>query len=105
MRTIVFSKSLLPEEGIELAHGRVADVADAIRASPGKDIWLMGGGDLARQFLEADLVDELYLGLVPVLIGSGIPAFPGGFSERKFELAENKSFSQGLVSLRYRRIR
>jgi len=38
-----------------------------LRKRPGKNIWLMGGGELARDFLKANLVDELYLGIVPVL--------------------------------------
>jgi dihydrofolate reductase len=73
------------------------------RKQPGKDIWLMGGGELARDFLKADLVDELYLGIVPVLLGSGIPLFPSGFPQREFELLENKTYSKGLVSLHYER--
>src|SRR5262245_34677878 len=70
-----------------------------------KDIWLMGGGELARDFLQEDLVDELYLGIVPTLIGEGISALPAKFSQREFALVENKSFSRGLVALRYERLR
>jgi dihydrofolate reductase len=55
--------------------------------------------------LREDLVDELYLGVVPVLIGEGIPAFPSGFPQREFALVENKSFSKGLIALRYERKR
>jgi hypothetical protein len=40
-----------------------------------------------------------------VLLGEGIPLFPSGFPERKFELAENKTYSQGLVALTYERAR
>jgi dihydrofolate reductase len=76
-----------------------------LRKRPGKDIWLMGGGELAREFLKADLVDELYLGVVPVLIGDGIPLFPPGFPQRDFSLLENKTYSKGLISLRYERVR
>ena len=61
----------------------------------------MGGGELAREFLKADLVDELYLGIVPVLLGEGIPLFPSGFPQRDFKLIENKSYSKGLIALRY----
>jgi len=60
---------------------------------------------MARAFLKADLVDELYIGVVPVLLGSGIPLFPGGFPQRDFTLLENKTFSKGLISLRYGRSR
>jgi len=75
------------------------------RERRGKNIWLMGGGELARNFLKADLVDELYLGVVPVLLGEGIPLFPSGFPQRDFALVENKTYSKGLISLKYARIR
>jgi dihydrofolate reductase len=80
-------------------------LVEEIRQRKGKDIWLMGGGEVARDFLQADLVDELHLGVVPVLLGEGLPLFPPGFPQREFELMENKSFSQGLVSLKYKRVR
>jgi dihydrofolate reductase len=87
------------------------EVIQALRNHPdkklasAKNIWAMGGGELARQLLIADLVDEIHLGVVPVLIGEGIPLFPAGSPQRDFELVENKSFSHDLVSLKYRRIR
>lgn len=65
----------------------------------------MGGGELAREFLKADEVDELYLGIVPVLLGEGVPLFPSGFPQRDFTLGECKSYSKGLVSLTYKRKR
>jgi dihydrofolate reductase len=65
----------------------------------------MGGGELAREFLKADLVDEIYLGVVPVLLGEGLPLFPSGFPQRNFALLENKSFSKGLITLKYKRLR
>jgi dihydrofolate reductase len=76
-----------------------------LRQGDGKHIWLMGGGELARDFLKADLVDELYIGIVPVLLGEGIPLFPSGFPQRNFALVENKSFSKGLIALKYQRAR
>jgi dihydrofolate reductase len=80
-------------------------LVNELRDRPGKDIWLMGGGELARDFLKADLVDELYLGIVPVLLGEGIPLFPSGFPQRDFKLIENKTYSKGLIALRYERLR
>lgn len=64
----------------------------------------MGGGELARDFLRADLVDWLYLGVVPVLLGEGLPLFPSGFPQRGFSLEENKTYSRGLIALKYKRI-
>ncbi len=93
MKSYVFSHSQQPGE-----RGGVTFV----NAFP---IWLMGGGELARDFLKEDLVDELYIGVVPVLIGEGIPLFPSGFPQREFTLLENKTFSKGLIALKYARIR
>jgi len=61
----------------------------------------MGGGELARDFLR----DELYLGVVPILIGEGIPLFPLGFPQRRFSLLESETFSRGPIVLKYARSR
>lgn len=107
MDTYVFSRSLPAgkRKGITFLNSSPQALVADLRSRPGKDIWLMGGGELGRDFLKADLVDELYLGLVPTLIGEGISLFPPGFPQRNFELIENESFSEGLVVLRYKRSR
>jgi dihydrofolate reductase len=107
LKTYVMSQSLPAgeREGMTFTAASPRELMSELRDQPGKDIWLMGGGELARAFLLEDLVDELYLGLVPVLIGEGIPAFPIKFAERQFRLISNKTFSQGLVELKYERVR
>ena len=106
MKSYVFSRTLPPGEhdGVILTRGSPATVVANLRRRQGKHIWLMGGGELARDFLKADLVDELYLGVVPTLIGRGIPLFPPGFPQRDFALVKNESFSRGLIALTYRRL-
>ena len=103
----VMSRSKPPGErdGVVFTNKSPTALVSQLRKSRGKNIWLMGGGELARDFLKADLVDELYLGVVPVLIGQGIPLFPAGFPQRDFKLVENKTYSKGLISLKYRRRR
>jgi dihydrofolate reductase len=105
MQCYVFSSSLGGGEldGLTIVKDPPKKFVAELRKKKGKDIWLMGGGELTREFLREDLVDELYLGVVPTLIGEGIPAFPTGFPERKFALTENKTFSKGLIALRYER--
>jgi len=107
MVTYVFSHSKPAGErdGIIFVNQSPARFIRELRKRPGKDIWLMGGGELARDFLKADLVDELYLGIVPVLLGEGIPLFPSGFPQRAFTLLENKTYSKGLIALKYKRAR
>jgi len=107
IKTYVLSRTLPPGErqGMTFVNMPPEALVEEIRQHKGKDIWLMGGGEIARDFLKADLVDELHLGVVPVLLGEGLPLFPGGFPQRNFELMENKTFSRGLISLKYRRVR
>jgi len=107
MTSYVFSRSQPPGKRQELIYVNEAprEFVDRLRKQPGKDIWLMGGGELARSFLQDDLVDELYLGVVPVLLGEGIPLFPSVFPQREFALLENKTYSKGLIALKYKRVR
>jgi len=107
MVSYVFSRSepAGKREGLTFVNESPTDFVARLRKETGKDIWLMGGGELAREFLKADLVDELYLGVVPVLLGEGIPLFPSGFPQRDFTLVENKTYSKGLIALKYKRTR
>lgn len=103
MKCYVFSRTIEAGEhgGATFTAESPAEFVKELRKKKGKDVWLMGGGELAREFLREDLVDELYLGIVPVLIGEGIAAFPSGFPQREFTLIENKTFSKGMIALRY----
>lgn len=107
MTSYVMSRTLPPGErsGLIFTNLTPAGLVAQIHKRSGKDIWLMGGGELAREFLKVDLVDELYLGVVPVLLGEGLPLFPSGFPQRDFALAENKTFSKGLIAVKYKRLR
>lgn len=104
----VFSRTNPPgkQKGFEYTNREPADLVSELRKSPGKDIWLGGGGELARAFLEQDLIDRIDLGIVPAVLGSGIPLFPAGFPERKFKLLECRGYPKtGMVTLSYARAR
>jgi dihydrofolate reductase len=92
-------------DGFEVVSGSLTALVKKLKHQPGKDIYLGGGGELARSFLQEDLVDELFLGVGPLLLGDGIPGFPGKFPQRNFKLTECKGYSNGSVALRYERIR
>jgi dihydrofolate reductase len=107
LRCYIFSRSL-PEgerDGAIFVREEPKRFVEELRKNKGKDIWLAGGGELTREFLKEDLVDELYLGIVPVLVGGGIPLFAPGFPQREFTLMENKAYSGDLVALKYVRVR
>jgi dihydrofolate reductase len=103
----VFSRRWKPgkRDGFEVVSGSLTAFVKKLKRRPGKHIYLGGGGQLSRSFLQKDLVDELFIGVSPVLLGDGIPGFPGKFPQRDFQLTECKSYSDGSVGLRYQRIR
>jgi dihydrofolate reductase len=105
--TYVFSRTQPPGErdGVIFVNQSPAAWLRKIRARRGKHIWHMGGGELARAFLQADLIDELLLDVVPILLGEGLPLFPSTFPQRNFTLVENRTYSKSQISLTYRRVR
>jgi dihydrofolate reductase len=107
LRCYIFSRSL-PEgerDGAIFVREEPKRFVEELRKKKGKDIWLIGGGELMREFLKEDLVDELYLGIVPVLVGEGIPLFAAGFPQREFTLTESRTYSGGVIALKYERVR
>ena len=101
-RWIVVSSTLKPEEypGITILSGAVADSVTGLKAQPGKDIWLMGGGVLFRCLLDAGLVDAVEVTVMPVLLGSGTPLLPEG-RRRLLQLKESKALPSGILQLSY----
>jgi dihydrofolate reductase len=91
MSTFVFSASLKESgvEGVEVVEGEIEDFVRDLQQREGRNIWLSGGGELAASFLEADLVDEIYLGVSPILLGSGTPLFPEFGREIPLRLIKN----------------
>ena len=92
-------------EEFEVVSGSLTAFVKKLKRRAGKDIYLGGGGELCRSFLQEDLIDELFIGVGPMLLGDGIPGFPGKFPQRDFRLTECKSYSNGSVGLRYERMR
>lgn len=78
---------------IRVAHGDAADVhAELVPAAAGKDVWVVGGGDLAGQFADAGLLDEIITYVAPVTLGSGRPLLPRRLELRLEETQPNKAF-------------
>ncbi|WP_435744319.1 dihydrofolate reductase family protein [Microbacterium sp. PMB16] len=71
------------------------------RAAGGKDLWIVGGGDLAGQFADAGLLDEVWVQYAPVTLGSGAPLLPRALDLELLEVARNRNFLCG----RYRVLR
>ena len=72
----------------------------SLRQSEGKDIWLLGGGQLLAHFLEEGLVDELMVYVMPEMIGRGIALFPSSHPGR-WQLIDHKAYPNGVVFSHY----
>ena len=103
-RNIVFSRHPPPPNapsGVEFAADAIGPFVSRLREQPGKDIWLMGGGDIIASFLDAQAIDEFVIGVVPVFIGEGIPLIARRHRHVPLELRSVERFEDGLVQLRY----
>ena len=103
MKTIVFSRTLRPEDHpgvLILAEGQIEALA-RLKASSGKDIWLFGGGELFRSLAEAEMVDTVEVSIVPILLGAGIPLAPATSKWINLSLVRHRIYSSGVITLAY----
>ena len=105
MPSWVFSSRDLPRpEGpdIRFVSGDVAPVhAEMAEVAAGKNIWVVGGGDLVGQFHDQGLLDEIILGVAPVFLGSGAPLLPRRITSDRLRLIEATGHGSAFVTLRY----
>jgi dihydrofolate reductase len=94
----VFTTRMLPvPAGVEIRFvtGSVADTLPGIREAAGDgDIWVMGGGELVGQFLDADALDELAVTIAPVTLPQGAPLLPRRLESDRLRLVESYSVGQ-----------
>ena len=100
MRAIVFSQSLRQADhpGVTISRSPT-DAIRELRAAPGKDLWLFGGGEIFRNFLEAGLVDQLEIAVVPMLLGAGLPLLPGGAAHTRLSLVAHRVYASTGIAL------
>jgi dihydrofolate reductase len=79
----------------------LSELVSRLKSESPADIWLIGGGNLVTCFLNLELIDRMILTFIPVIIGSGIPLFPGHPKDSNWRLQDLKGFSTGAVSLTY----
>ncbi len=102
VKEYVFSNSLQQvKDGAILISGDSMAEARKIKEQPGKDIWLYGGAELTDAMMKERLVDELWLSVHPILLGSGKPLFRQQDGRTQLVLLDSKTYETGLVSLRY----
>ena len=103
MKTYVFSRTLSQADhpDVTVSDDPVETVV-ALKAEPGKDIWLFGGGELFAGFLKLGLVDEVQVAIVPVLLGEGLPLLPSPAARARLRLRSHRLYDKtGTLLLDY----
>ncbi len=102
MRSFVLSRTLtsVNDQTVELCDDAVALVR-RLKRERGKEICVMGGGELANSLLQAGLIDEIGFNIHPVLLGSGIPLFHEMKHQIDLRLIECRPFKNGCVLVTY----
>ena len=103
LKTYVLSRTLTEtsDEQVELASDAVK-LLRTLKRRRGKEICVMGGGELAHSLFEARLIDEVVVNIHPVLLGSGIPLFLESKQQINLRLLKNTTFKNGCVLLAYK---
>jgi dihydrofolate reductase len=103
MKTFVFSRTLQQRDypKVTIVADNAEETVAALRAEPGKDIWLFGGGSLFRSLLAGGWMDTVEVAVIPVLLGGGIPLLPPPAEPTKLQLTGHKAYRTGIVLLEY----
>lgn len=100
--SFVFSRSpQVRTAHVQFVHENIPGYVSNLKEQEGKDIWLVGGGQINSLLLKAGLIDELILTLIPIVLGEGIPLFAPTSYEQHFQLNETISYDNGMLQLWY----
>jgi dihydrofolate reductase len=102
MEAVVVSTTLRSEvhSGVQIVRSHIAAAVRELKAMPGKDVWLFGGGALFRALIDAGLVDSVELAVLPILLGAGLPVIPDG-RRCPLRLEHSQSLPSGTLLLKY----
>ncbi|UFS60232.1 dihydrofolate reductase family protein [Subtercola endophyticus] len=87
---------LFSSEAVEVVAAR------ALAAAEGKNVWIVGGGNVAAQFAANNLLDELIVSVMPIVLGSGTPLLPIGGTPLSLTHTDTTQFDSGAIGLTYR---
>ena len=103
---VLSSRELPAPEGegidVRVVNANVADLLDQMLAAAGeRNLWIVGGGNVASQFADEGLLDDVLLTVVPVVLGGGKPLFEKRLPGGPMRLVGTRTFDTGMVELRY----
>src|SRR5262245_47243919 len=100
----VFSRRPAPASvspGVEFITESIGAFVKRVRKIAGKNIWMMGGGEIIASFLDEGAIDEFFISVIPTFIGDGIPLIAPKHRDVRLRLRSAKPFPDGVVQLHY----
>ncbi len=97
---VLTNKTLQSNEKATFTNKDIKELINSIKENSTKNIWICGGGNIASQFIEKDLIDEYYITIIPTILGSGVKLFNHITNEKKLKLQKINRYN-GIVDLVY----
>ncbi|MCE7993863.1 MAG: dihydrofolate reductase [Roseivirga sp.] len=93
--------SLKDNEEVTFLSDDIAQRITELKREEGKDIWLIGGAGVNQFCLEANLIDEIRVFVMPIILGEGVSLFADGYDRQQLRLTSSTAYSSGVCELRY----
>ncbi len=93
-----------PSESIRFISQQVVETIRQMKAGGGKDIWLVGGGQVITLLLNEDLIDEMQICYIPIILGNGIPLFPDRPKESHWKVTAQELYDSGILKINFNKI-
>ena len=97
---VATSKQMQNTKDVTFIGGDIAGFISGLKNDPGKDIWLVGGGNLIESFVRSNLIDKYIITVIPTILGGGIPLFQGTHPSVSLSLIGTRTFGD-VVELTY----
>lgn len=91
-------------KNVQFLFENIIETITLLKEQQGKDIWLVGGGEIISMLLESNLVDEMIITYIPKILGDGIPLFPKMKIESNWKLLNSQSYNNSVLSIEYQRL-
>lgn len=103
MESYVFTQNteLKDDENVTYITKDIPQFLQTLKEKQGKDIWLIGGGEVNSLLIKSGLIDELWVHVMPIVLGAGIPLFAEGIEKTFLKLTDSKTYPTGVVGLTY----
>lgn len=92
-------------ENVQFLSENIIETIQSLKKQQGKDIWLVGGGEIISMLLNYNLIDEMIITYIPKILGDGIPLFPKIKNESKWQLLNSQSYENGVITTYYEAVK